>query len=405
MFHTNGYEEVNILEKKATPSNFFSMSDTTLIPHSQVSASSAAPTSAKRVPSLDGIRALSIGMVILCHFSDDMGWGAPFNLASLGVRIFFVISGFIITELLLKELDRDGSISFRRFYFRRTLRIFPPFYFYIAFMLLISAFGWSRLTLAGALPAITYTSNYWDRFESAGYTTSCTWSLSTEEQFYLIWPLLLSCSGRIYGKWVLVAIMILSPIARTLVYIHHGHPVDALYYFHYNADHLAAGCLLAFLRPQLEASAVCQRISRSPFIVLAPVLVFVANAQTNHPSLHLTIVPSLVNVMIAFCIFWAITHHGSIVGNWLNSRFMVWIGVLSYSLYLWQQPFMNIHSDKGALILRGKWEIIGSPFVSLPLMLGCAYLSYRLIERPSHRLREKLEARWSFLNKTRSPGA
>ena len=116
--------------------------------------------------------------------------------------------------LLLKELDRTGEISLSRFYFRRTLRIFPAFYFYLAVMLVLSASSLNHLTLFGALPALTYTSNYWSEWDAAGYVTSHTWSLATEEQFYLIWPLTLALAGRSRAFWIVVAAVVASPILQ-----------------------------------------------------------------------------------------------------------------------------------------------------------------------------------------------
>jgi len=105
-----------------------------------------------RIPSLDGLRAIAVSLVIACHFGNDFGVPDVFNLGDLGVRIFFVISGFLITGLLLKEIDRTGKIGLTSFYFRRTLRIFPAFYFYMGVMLLLSASSLNHLTIWGALP-------------------------------------------------------------------------------------------------------------------------------------------------------------------------------------------------------------------------------------------------------------
>jgi peptidoglycan/LPS O-acetylase OafA/YrhL len=148
-----------------------------------------------RIPSLDGIRAVAVALVLACHYGNDFGISDFFNVGDLGVRIFFVISGFLITSLLLKELKQAGSIDLKRFYFRRTLRIFPPFYFYLGAMLALSALGLCNLTFRGALPAFTYTSNYWTEWNLSGFVTSHSWSLATEEQFYLIWPFVLWDSG------------------------------------------------------------------------------------------------------------------------------------------------------------------------------------------------------------------
>src|SRR6266478_508092 len=118
-----------------------------------------------RLPSLDGLRAMSIGLVLFAHLANQpgliplphlvLGW-----LATLGVRVFFVISGFLITTLLLAEKSRSGSISLRGFYLRRTMRIFPPFYGYIAVMALAAAAGWIHLRPHDLLAAVTYTVDY-----------------------------------------------------------------------------------------------------------------------------------------------------------------------------------------------------------------------------------------------------
>lgn len=125
-----------------------------------------------RIPSLDGIRAIAASFVIVGHMGNDYDIPNPFEIEGLGVRIFFVLSGFLITGLLLFELDETGRISPRRFYLRRTLRIFPAFYTYIGVMLIVSAFGWSPLTLKGAIPALTYTSNFWSMGVESGFAVS-----------------------------------------------------------------------------------------------------------------------------------------------------------------------------------------------------------------------------------------
>ena len=344
----------------------------------------------KRIPSLDGIRAISVAFVILCHFGNDIGFGDPLNLGSLGVRTFFVISGFLITGLLLAEMDKTKSINLRNFYFRRTLRIFPPFYCYLSVMMIISAFGWSCLTLEGALPALTYTSNYWSNWNSAGYVTSNAWSLATEEQFYLIWPLTLNLLGQRYGRLALIGVIVCSPLLRSVIYLRAGHLTSSLNYSHLNADHLATGCLLAFLSAWLRGSPMWRHLPSYLFVIL-PVCILVANSCTNHPSIHRTILPTFINVAIAACVFWAVTNEQSVVGKWLNVRAVAWIGALSYSLYLWQQPFLHLHVKQPTLLLNETWRIIAYPPVSLTLVMACACVSYYCVERPSLKVREWLE--------------
>src|SRR5271156_4374885 len=122
---------------------------------------------ARNIPSLDGLRALSVFMVVSAHVSGELSrlipvipfwlyivWGA------LGVQTFFVISGFLITHLLLKELNATGTISLKRFYFRRALRIFPAFYVYLAITLAVTLAGWTVGELRAFIVAGTYTWNY-----------------------------------------------------------------------------------------------------------------------------------------------------------------------------------------------------------------------------------------------------
>jgi peptidoglycan/LPS O-acetylase OafA/YrhL len=344
-----------------------------------------------RIPSLDGLRAIAVSLVIACHFGNDYELPYFNNLGDLGVRMFFVISGFLITGLLLKELDRTGEISLSWFYFRRTLRIFPAFYFYMGVMLVLSASSLNHLTLLGALPALTYTSNYWSEWDAAGYVTSHTWSLATEEQFYLIWPFTLALAGRSRAVWILVAAVVASPILRTMIYLHNGGPSSSLSAFHVNMDHIGMGCLLAFLRERLHNTYWYRRILNSCAFILVPIFIVLATYQQNHPSIHRTVLFFLIAASIALSIDWAITHHKSAVGRALNCRLITFIGAISYSLYLWQQPFTHLNGEKPNLMLSGPWQILANPVVGLFCIFACACASYYLIEQPALRLRERIE--------------
>jgi peptidoglycan/LPS O-acetylase OafA/YrhL len=340
-----------------------------------------------RIPSLDGLRAIAISLVIICHLGNDLGITDFFNSGDLGVRVFFVISGFLITGLLLKEFDRDGTISLAQFYFRRTLRIFPAFYAYLAIMLLVSALGWSHLTPAGAIPAVTYTSNFWSMGSQSGYVTSHTWSLSTEEQFYVIWPALLLLSGRKLAPYVLLVLVISSPLLRGAIYVYTRQPalVTATYL---NLDHIGMGCLLAFWRNGLHSNALYMRIISSRAVYLLPVLILIVAAQGNHPSFHRTVGLFLINAAIALCIDWAVTFPQGMVGRELNRTWVVWIGTLSYSIYLWQQPFLHFYSDPPALTgPLPAW--FTHPVVALACTLACAMASFYLIERPCLKFRDR----------------
>lgn len=345
-----------------------------------------------RIPSLDGIRAIAIVLVITNHIGNDYDFLDPFRLGDLGVRTFFVISGFLITGLLLREMDRTGTIGLKNFYLRRTLRIFPAFYAYMVVMLLLGLLGLNGLTPFGSLPALTYTSNYWIEWAQSGYVTSHTWSLSTEEQFYLIWPFVLALAGRRAGFWVVLAVVAAAPLLRAAIYIHNGGPGGSLSAFHATADHIGMGCLLAFGRDRLHSLGAYRQLMKSRVFVLVPMLIVWAAAQGNHPSVHQTILLFLINVSIALCIDWAVTNSKGAVGRALNWPPIVFIGTISYSLYLWQQPFTHLNSaDPHSLFLSAGWQIIVNPIVGLLCAVACATASYFLVERPVLRLRDRMK--------------
>jgi peptidoglycan/LPS O-acetylase OafA/YrhL len=139
-----------------------------------------------RIPSLDGLRAISIGMVIFAHLSGTRFFpsfvAGRRDLGNIGVRVFFVISGFLITTLLLQELAAKGRISLPLFYLRRSLRIFPCAYTYISIAALLTWAGFLRLRTTDLVHAATYTVNY---EVVRPWHTIHLWSLSVEEQFYL----------------------------------------------------------------------------------------------------------------------------------------------------------------------------------------------------------------------------
>jgi peptidoglycan/LPS O-acetylase OafA/YrhL len=143
----------------------------------------------RRIPSLDGLRALSIALVLAGHSIPNAQWDwflwKVFGNGDLGVSIFFVISGFLITSLLLKEHAEAGEISPSSFYLRRAFRILPPFYAFLVVLLALKRFGVLELSLRGWTEAVTFLRDY---LSADDWWTIHIWSLSVEEQFYLLWP-------------------------------------------------------------------------------------------------------------------------------------------------------------------------------------------------------------------------
>jgi len=339
-----------------------------------------------RIPSLDGLRALSILLVIASHFAYIKSFPLPKaieplwleRLGPLGVRVFFVISGFLISSLLLRELEASQSINLGRFYLRRTLRIFPPYYFFVLVMILFNQFDWVELTGKDIFHALTYTVNY---YPERSWATGHGWSLSVEEQFYLLWPALLLLAGKRGGLWLALSFFLLAPFIRLAYYyrVPEFVPWELDYRFETAADAIAIGCLLAGVYKWLASQPLFHRVMYSRLFILVPVLVLYASQINPIRIRYLLLAVSIQNIGIAACIAWSITHNAGRVGKLLNARPVVYLGVMSYSIYLWQQPFLNPYSSL----------YINQFPINIILVAGAAIISYYLIERPSFRLRKR----------------
>lgn len=298
----------------------------------------------KRIPGLDGLRAVSILMVLAGHIAGTrhayslktfLLFG---DLAHFGVRVFFVISGYLITSLLIGEFEKTGTVSIKAFYLRRTLRIFPAFYFFLFIIALCSQLGLISLGNGDLLHGLTYTINY---FPQRSWIVGHIWSLSVEEQFYLLWPATIVVFGLRRASLGAIGVVLLAPVLRFIVLQHWGSaPVGE--WFPTTADSIATGCLLAVCMNHLELPFDWRKVTY--FWPGFAVLAFLLNLKSSG-RLSAGIFETLINFCIAICIAHFATTTAGRTARLLNSQPAVFIGGLSYSLYLWQQPFLNRTSD------------------------------------------------------------
>lgn len=353
------------------------------------------PTFERNIPSLDGLRAISILLVVVSHVSINIfhDYSASFTrslsiiqvlflLGHLGVTVFFVISGFLITTLLLKE----ENISLRKFYFRRTLRIFPPYYFYLFVILILGLAGSITISWQNTIAAFTYTRNYiFNEAAPDAWFLAHTWSLCVEEQFYLIFPVTLALLGRRWGFSVVALVFFLCPVLRLAYVIADPSTPVEFGRFETVADALAIGCLLAYWRGWLHSRDMYKRLISSNLPLICPLIALSITWLGHFPKyyskpLYVLVLLSIQVISIALFLDWAVTNPRRNVGKFLNYRPIAFIGLISYSIYLWQQPFLN-------------------PELSLPLIVKLllvavlSLFSFYAVERPALRLRKYLENR------------
>lgn len=332
-----------------------------------------------RIPSLDGLRTVSIFLVIIGHFVYVLGLGEFGNLGVLGVRVFFVISGFLITGLLLKELEKTGKINLLQFYFRRTLRIFPPYYFYLLIIFIAALLGFLSIPLISFISPLTYTSNY---FNPANWYLGHAWSLSVEEQFYLIVPGVLLLLGIRKTKIALCLVVLASPLIRLYIYKLLGDEATWVTKgFQSNMDSLAIGCLVSMFYHELHQNSFYQKFLKSKLVIILPIVIIILNFLTNHPIFYYGFCISAMNLKIVLCLDWVVTNYDSAVGKVLNSPPLVTLGTMSYSIYLWQQPFFN--PDDRTILTKTPYNFIGLAVTTL--------ISYFVVEKYSLKLRKILE--------------
>ena len=338
--------------------------------------------STKRIPSLDGLRALSIAVVVASHTSEvydpkdprfSPSWAMLSN-GQIGVSIFFVISGFLITNLLLRELECTGGISLQRFYVRRAFRILPAYYAFLVAILASAQLHWIFVSRKELGSSFVFLWNYIP--SSNSWWLGHTWSLCVEEQFYLLWPIALVHLGRERAWRLAIWIVALSPVLRICAYFMLPALRSKLTCFlSTRADALMIGCILAlcaaepwFLRlwSSIGSGGVASACAAFIFIV-SPALF-----SRFHFVYQMTLGYSLEVLCIGVILYWCVENPKRGLARLLNLGPVMIVGVLSYSIYLWQQPFIRF---------QGSW-VTTFPYNVL-VILTLATISYYFVERPA----------------------
>ena len=343
----------------------------------------------RRIPALDGLRGIAILAVLVHHQLTPLRLPGGF----LGVDLFFVLSGFLITGLLLGEFRQTAAISLRKFYLRRVLRLGPALFLYLLGCLLVTWYyqpsEFTReLKLIGI--ALAYATNWRMAFgwDTSLDPTAIIWSLSIEEQFYLIWPLLLfACLALKFSRRAIVcglALMIIAIIVNRYSLLSGGANLTRLYYgTDTHADALLLGCIVAFV-PVIHMRV---RWFTLLGLLLATTLGYLV-ATTDFTSLFLyrggfTLISLLAGILILV----VANSPSSLIALALKWRVLRWFGQISYGLYLWHWLVIRNVS----LFYLGWWE----PWAKLALALGIASASFYFVEKPFNRMKARYEVKRS----------
>jgi peptidoglycan/LPS O-acetylase OafA/YrhL len=333
-------------------------------------------------PALDGLRALAIIPVIGLH---AFGWPRE---GSLGVDLFFVLSGFLITVLLLEERRATGKTSLRRFWRRRAARLAPALLVMLGLYAVVGRGSHTWALLFGA----TYTSNVATAIDPnvMPWSLGHLWSLAQEEQFYVLWPLMLLAILRLRPRLLtrILAALVMAVVIEKVALVASGAPWERLYFGpDTHADPILIGCLFGSV---FATKGIPRGVSRrgTGFVaMLAIVAIFVLprNISPFEATSPLRTLFAIVGGLLILA-----TINGGLTSRLLSLRPLVFTGRISYSLYLWHVPIL------GALGATAYDDRPMGSALAVAVTVGVAATCYSIIERP-------LRRRWAEPRERRVP--
>lgn len=343
-------------------------------------------------PSLDGWRAIAIALVVLGHLKfnvqpDSAYFKIANNIiyAELGVRIFFVLSGFLITSLLIKEFIKKQSINIRHFFIKRTLRIFPALYLFLIVLAVLNYIFKLDIPLKGFIGAAFYLSNFF--YFHSGWYTGHTWSLAVEEQFYLIWPFIFLYVKENFISFICFVLAV-HIILKLFWWFYPAYAEFTLAPFLTHAETIFIGAMLSFLSFKGFFNTD-YKVWKSRLLCFSGILsILIISFCMNKGHLGFVLVPfgSLaMNIIIGFLMLQTLINPNAILYKLLNTKIMINIGIISYSIYIWQQFFIVpvVVTHKIPYILIFPFNIFAT-FIT-------AYISYHFFEKHFLKLKKQIK--------------
>ena len=337
-------------------------------------------------PEIDGLRAIAVLAVIFYHAQISILDHQPFQGGFIGVDIFFVISGYLITSIILKELITTGTFSFKYFYERRIRRILPAL---LLIMLLSFPFAWSYI-IPGSfidfsksiLYSLGFSSNFYFHFTGQQYGAESgllkpflhTWSLSVEEQYYILFPIIILITFKYLRKYL--GLILTLGLIISLIFTDwsiKNYPSETFYFLHTRIWELLAGSILAYFEIQLghrSENRILNLLLPCVGILLIGHSILFFNDKMFHPSFY-TLSP-----IIGVCLVVWFSGKNELITKILSSKLFVGTGLISYSLYLWHYPIFAFYRIKN--FTPSEFDKVELIFLTFILSI----ISYFFVERP-----------------------
>lgn len=334
-----------------------------------------------RLPGLDGLRALAVILVLMLHTGVFPGHGA--------IIIFYVLSGFLITWVLLSEESRWGQISLKTFWIRRALRIFPVFYVFWFVHLLFMDTSFQLVPEGQRWSAFLYLSDYYQAItgEERGAMTH-TWSLGVEEKFYFLWPLGFRALRTARSRAIaLAALIAMVQVYRSWVAVGWDDPTYAYFAFETRMDQLAIGCLTAVTIRARIGIGLWRLLCGGPWRSVIPLLAYFGISFVCMGRDHSLRVLYAFPIQTLAC-GWLVVHaivwpkRGPLA--WLSTRPLEALGRISYSVYLWQLVGIELVPVLWPELSRG-----AAMLLAWPVIIAISTVSYLAIEKPFLRYKRR----------------
>ncbi len=346
-----------------------------------------------KLPGLDGLRGICILFVLIGHFSFGSAFNSQSAISSIGVQIFFVISGFLITTLLLKEKIKNGRISLINFYIRRAYRILPVvLLFLFTLFFLNKAFGLG-LGMRSFITSIFFIRNM--PIPGIGdWQTGHLWSLSIEEQYYLLFPFLLGkLKVKTYKRLSVILIVSITTVSlcfyKNIGWFHTSrviHLVSLVFVnlFSISTAMILIGSFLSVIMFENPGFMDNPRIGHSFSLLLFPVAIAI---RTPMSGLYVPLVSDVLFALLIGIVIILNLKNSSIQKKVFNNKILSYLGVLSYSIYIWQQLFTQYQP------WRNLFPYADSILMNSILLVIVANISYWLYEKKFLLIKERFHGR------------